>query len=99
MGYALVIMPLLKLVSVSGYNMQEDGADDDLESAFNIAYGLEYVRTAVEVVNLKVDDVAPILTATTTTTTMMKKTNSTKKRDDTDPCDDLCIKLRGGVRT
>ena len=41
--------------------MQEAGADTALELAFNIADGLEYVRTAVEVSNLKVDDVAPRL--------------------------------------
>ena len=41
--------------------MQEAGDDADLELSFTIADGLEYVRTAVEVANLKFDDVAPRL--------------------------------------
>ena len=41
--------------------MQEDGADAALELALTIADGLEYVRTAVEVANLKVENIAPIL--------------------------------------
>ena len=44
-----------------GYHTQEAGADTAFELEFNIADGLEYVRTSVEVANLKVDDVAPIL--------------------------------------
>ena len=61
MGYASFNIPLFNSVSVSGYHMQEDGADAALELAFTIADGLECVRTAVEVANMKVDDVAPIL--------------------------------------
>ena len=34
-----------------------------------------------------------------TTTMMTNKTKKTKKRDNTDPFDDPCIKLQGGVRT
>ena len=41
--------------------MQEARADAALKLAFTIANRLKYVRTAVEVANLKVDDVAPIL--------------------------------------
>lgn len=41
--------------------MQEAGADAALEMAFTIADGLEYIRTAVEVAGLEVDDVAPRL--------------------------------------
>ena len=61
MGYSSVNMPLLNSVSVLVYHMQEAGANAVLELAFTIADGLEYVRTAVETVNLKVDDVAPRL--------------------------------------
>ena len=61
MGYALVNMPLFNSVSVSGYHMQEAGANVALELVFTIADRLEYVRTAFEVVNLKVDDVSPRL--------------------------------------
>lgn len=41
--------------------MQEAGADAALEMAFTIADGLEYIRTAVDVAGLEVDDVAPRL--------------------------------------
>lgn len=40
--------------------MQEAGASADIELAFTIADGLEYVRTAVKA-GLKVDDIAPRL--------------------------------------
>ena len=61
MGYASLNMPQFNSVSVSGYHTQEDGADAALELAFTISDGLEYVRMAVEVADLKVDDVAPRL--------------------------------------
>ena len=61
MGHALFNMPLFNSVSVSGYHMQEARADTALELAFNTADGLEYIRTVVEVDNLKVDDAAPRL--------------------------------------
>ena len=41
--------------------MQEAGADAAIEMAFTIADGLEYIRTAVDVAKLDVDDVAPRL--------------------------------------
>ena len=50
---------LLLLQSISGYHMQEAGADLALELGFTIADGLEYIRTAVDKAGLKVDDVAP----------------------------------------
>jgi methylmalonyl-CoA mutase len=61
MGYTAVHMPKFNSISISGYHMQEAGADAVLEMAFTIADGLEYIRTAVEVAGLKVDDVAPRL--------------------------------------
>ena len=40
-------MPKFNSISISGYHMQEAGATADLELAFTIADGLEYVRTAL----------------------------------------------------
>ena len=40
-------MPKFNLISISGYHMQEAGATCDLELAFTIADGLEYVRAAL----------------------------------------------------
>src|SRR5262249_20811753 len=39
-------MPKFNSISISGYHMQEAGATAELELAFTIADGLEYVRTA-----------------------------------------------------
>ena len=38
-------MPKYNSISISGYHMQEAGADAILEMAFTIADGLEYCRT------------------------------------------------------
>ena len=40
-------MPRFNSISISGYHMQEAGATAELELAFTIADGLEYVRTAL----------------------------------------------------
>lgn len=61
MGFTAVHMPKFNSISISGYHMQEAGADAALEMAFTIADGLEYIRTAVNEAGLKVDDVAPRL--------------------------------------
>ncbi|HLT15249.1 MAG TPA: methylmalonyl-CoA mutase, partial [Acidimicrobiales bacterium] len=53
-------MPRFNSISISGYHMQEAGATADLELAFTIADGLEYVRFAVDR-GLDVDDFAPRL--------------------------------------
>jgi len=58
-GYTATHMPKFNSVSISGYHMQEAGADAALELGFTIADGLEYIRTAVDKAGLKVDDVAP----------------------------------------
>jgi methylmalonyl-CoA mutase len=50
-------MPRFNSISISGYHMQEAGATADLELAFTIADGLEYVRTATAR-GLDVDDFA-----------------------------------------
>jgi methylmalonyl-CoA mutase len=53
-------MPLFNSISISGYHMQEAGADAALELAYTIAVGLEYVRTALKS-GLHIDDFAPRL--------------------------------------
>ena len=60
MGYTSVHMPKFNSISISGYHMQEAGADAMLETAFTIADGIEYVRTA-EAAGVSVDKVAPRL--------------------------------------
>src|SRR2546428_818559 len=45
--YTAKHMPRFNSISISGYHMQEAGATCDLELAFTIADGLEYVRAAL----------------------------------------------------
>jgi methylmalonyl-CoA mutase len=61
MGFTSMHMPKFNSISISGYHMQEAGADAILEMAFTIADGIEYIRTAVNNADLKVDEVAPRL--------------------------------------
>ena len=60
MGYTAANMPKFNSISISGYHMQEAGADAKLELAFTLADGIEYVRTAQQA-GLDVDAVAPRL--------------------------------------
>ncbi|MFL9830735.1 methylmalonyl-CoA mutase [Flavobacterium sp. ST-87] len=53
-------MPKFHSVSISGYHMQEAGATADIELAYTLANGLEYVRTGLSA-GLKIDDFAPRL--------------------------------------
>ncbi len=53
-------MPKFNSISISGYHMQEAGADPALELAFTLADGKEYVRTALAA-GLNIDDFAPRL--------------------------------------
>ena len=53
-------MPRFNSISVSGYHMQEAGATADLELAYTLADGIEYVRTGVRA-GLDVDAFAPRL--------------------------------------
>ena len=53
-------MPKFNSISISGYHMQEAGANQALELAFTLADGREYVRTALAQ-GLDVDDFAPRL--------------------------------------
>lgn len=59
-AYTSRFMPRFNSISISGYHMQEAGADSLLELAFTIADGLEYVNTALSK-GLDVDDFAPRL--------------------------------------
>ncbi|KAG2516805.1 hypothetical protein BBO99_00006532 [Phytophthora kernoviae] len=59
-GYTSEYMPKYNSISISGYHMQEAGADARLELAFTIADGIEYVRAA-RAAGLEVDAVAPRL--------------------------------------
>jgi methylmalonyl-CoA mutase len=61
MGFMSHGMPKFNSISISGYHMQEAGADAALELGLTLADGLEYIRTAVECAKLDVDDVAPRL--------------------------------------
>ena len=42
-------MPKFNSISISGYHMQEAGADAVLELAFTIADGIEYCRTGLDI--------------------------------------------------
>mgnify|MGYP005811191567 CR=1 FL=1 len=53
-------MPKFNSISISGYHMQEAGATADLELAYTLADGLEYLRTGVKG-GLDIDDFAPRL--------------------------------------
>lgn len=53
-------MPKFNSISISGYHMQEAGATADLEMAYTLANGLEYVRTGLKA-GIKIDDFAPRL--------------------------------------
>lgn len=60
MAYLAKRQPKFNSISISGYHIQEAGADGVLELAFTLADGLEYIRCA-ESRGLSVDDVAPRL--------------------------------------
>jgi len=53
-------MPKFNSISISGYHMQEAGATADLELAYTLADGLEYVRAGVDA-GLGIDQFAPRL--------------------------------------
>ena len=53
-------MPKFNSISISGYHMQEAGADNVLELAYTLADGMEYVRSALSK-GLDIDDFAPRL--------------------------------------
>ncbi len=53
-------MPKFNSISISGYHMQEAGATADIELAYTLADGLEYVRKGIEA-GLDIDNFAPRL--------------------------------------
>jgi methylmalonyl-CoA mutase len=53
-------MPKFNSISISGYHMQEAGATADLEMAYTLADGLEYVRTGIKA-GIEIDAFAPRL--------------------------------------
>ena len=59
-GFCATEMPRFNSISISGYHMQEAGADAVEELAFTLADGLEYVRAARQT-GLEVDAFAPRL--------------------------------------
>ena len=58
--YTSKYMPKFNSISISGYHMQEAGATADIELAYTLANGLEYVRKGIQA-GLKVDNFAPRL--------------------------------------
>jgi len=57
-AYTSAEMPKFNSISVSGYHMQEAGATQDLELAYTLADGVEYVRAGMKA-GLTVDQFAP----------------------------------------
>ncbi len=53
-------MPKFNSISISGYHMQEAGATNDIELAYTLADGLEYLRTGVNA-GIDIDSFAPRL--------------------------------------
>ena len=53
-------MPKFNSISISGYHMQEAGATCDIELAYTLADGLEYLRAGTKA-GMKIDDFAPRL--------------------------------------
>ncbi len=58
--YCSAKMPKFNCISISGYHMQEAGATADIELAYTLADGLEYLRTGLHA-GLDIDEFAPRL--------------------------------------
>lgn len=58
--YSSKKMPKFNSISISGYHMQEAGATADIELAYTLADGLEYIRTGLST-GMKIDEFAPRL--------------------------------------
>ena len=56
--YTAEHMPKFNSISVSGYHMEEAGASSDIELAYTLADGLEYLRTGINA-GMGIDDFAP----------------------------------------
>jgi methylmalonyl-CoA mutase len=59
-AYTAQKMPKFNSISISGYHMQEAGATCDIEMAYTLADGLEYIRTGIKA-GMTVDQFAPRL--------------------------------------
>ncbi|PMC39542.1 methylmalonyl-CoA mutase [Bacillus sp. UMB0899] len=59
-NYTAKYMPKFNSISISGYHLQEAGAPADLELAYTLADGLEYIRTGLNA-GLDIDQFAPRL--------------------------------------
>jgi len=59
-AYTSKNMPKFNSISISGYHMQEAGATCDIEMAYTLADGLEYLRTGINA-GMSVDEFAPRL--------------------------------------
>src|SRR5688572_27214957 len=59
-AYTSQKMPRFNSISISGYHMQEAGATADIELAYTLADGLEYVRTGMRA-GMDIDEFAPRL--------------------------------------
>jgi len=57
-AYTAEFMPKFNSISISGYHMQEAGATCDIELAYTLADGLEYLRTGVNA-GMDIDSFAP----------------------------------------
>ncbi|VDN15164.1 unnamed protein product [Dibothriocephalus latus] len=60
-AYTAANMPKFNSISISGYHMQEAGANNVLEMAYTIADGIDYCRLGVEHAGLNIDKFAPRL--------------------------------------
>ncbi|MCH2023360.1 MAG: methylmalonyl-CoA mutase [Saprospiraceae bacterium] len=58
--YTSKYMPKYNSISISGYHMHEAGAPADIELAYTLADGYEYIQTGIKA-GLKIDDFAPRL--------------------------------------
>ena len=59
-AYCSANLPKFNTISISGYHMQEAGANAALELAYTLADGKEYIQTAIAA-GLEIDDFAPRL--------------------------------------
>ncbi|MET1131881.1 MAG: methylmalonyl-CoA mutase [Aeromicrobium sp.] len=59
-AYTAARMPRFNSISISGYHIQEAGATNDLELAYTLADGVEYIRSGLDV-GLDIDAFAPRL--------------------------------------
>ncbi|PIE51359.1 methylmalonyl-CoA mutase [Candidatus Fermentibacteria bacterium] len=58
--YTSINMPKFNSISISGYHMQEAGATNDIELAYTLADGLEYIRAGIKA-GIDIDSFAPRL--------------------------------------